>query len=96
MFKSLTIVGSQGTVNRGYQTAAVLGQWRIEKREETGWTLRADVSRVDRFRLSQRDLYMTAPRMGGGDWYFTVRDISVVDGKLRAVLSPPSASWEKR
>ena len=95
MFKSLTITGVSGTLNRGYQTAAVLGNWCVEKREETGWTLRADALRVDRFRLSQRDLYMTALRMGGGDWYFMVRDVSVVAGKLTAVLNPPTAAWEK-
>jgi len=33
--------------------------------------------------------------MGGGDWYFMVRDVSVVAGKLTAVLNPPTAAWEK-
>jgi hypothetical protein len=84
----VTLRGLEATVVWVYQTAAVCRSWTAHRTPQGRWTLRADVSRGDPFRLRQQPLLFRAPRKGG---YFVwpVLAVTLVDHHLSATLGPP-------
>jgi hypothetical protein len=61
----VTLRGQEATILWFYQTAAVCKSWTVHRTPQGQWTLRAELTRADPFRLRQRDLKFTAPRKGG-------------------------------
>ena len=93
-FRTLAIRGVGGAILwGGLRTAVDVGTWNIARSEppEAKWTLSARVRRVDRFQARQRPLVFTAPRFGGGRWFWPIRELNVnLDGtSLVAVLDHP-------
>ncbi len=93
MFQTIAIRGDGGSVVQGYLPAVVLGTWNIARTAppKMTWTLSARVQRVDAFRARQRGLFFTAPRLGGGRWFWPVREMKIAAdaSSLVAILDHP-------
>lgn len=61
----VTLRGQEAAVIHVYQTAAVIRSWTVSRSAQGAWTLRAEVTRADPFRLRQAPLLFRAPRKGG-------------------------------
>ena len=85
----LRIRGTVAEILYGYQPAAVLRTWSIEK-SAGQWLLSATFTRVDKWRIRQTHprLMFSAPRPGRF-WAWDVFDVQVGDGRLVAKLGPP-------
>lgn len=86
--KGVTLRGGEATVVHVYQTAAVCKSWTVSRSEHGHWTLSADVTRADPFRLRQSELLFRAPRKGGF-FCWPVITAALVDRHLSATLGPP-------
>lgn len=86
----VTLRGGEAVIVHVYQTAAVCRSWTIHRTPHNQWTLQAEITRADAFRLRQADLIFRAPRVGG---YFCwpIVGVSLVDRRLAATLGPPIA-----
>lgn len=84
----VTLTGGEAVVVWFYQTAAVCRSWTIHRSAQNHWTLRAEVTRADPFRLRQADLLFRAPRRGG---YFCwpVVGLTLTGQQLAGTLGPP-------
>lgn len=93
MFRTLAIRGAAGSLNWGYRPVADLTSWSIARSEppKLEWTLSARLRRVDKFQVKQRGVYFTAPRLGGGRWFWPIRSLSINPDAtaLVAFLDPP-------
>jgi hypothetical protein len=83
----LTLHGLDGYVAWSYHTAAMCRSWTVQ-RAEGYWTLRAQVTRADAFKLRQHPLEFRTPRRGGF-LCWPVRTISLNGQSLAATLAPP-------
>lgn len=91
-WRSLAIRGREGSILWGYRSAARLVSWSI--RRETNpkrgpWELTATFAQADPIGLRQKGLAFTAPRLGGGHWYWPVLEIQVGATSILARLGPP-------
>jgi hypothetical protein len=90
MFDDVTMRGAEAAVVWGYHTAAVCKSWTVHRTANGQWTVRADVTRADPFKLRQRDLKFTVPRVGG--WFcWPIVGVSVNANVLAATLGPMEA-----
>jgi len=94
MFRSIAIRGDGATLLLGgFRPVAELGAWQIARTEppDAKWTLEAKIHRVDRFSARQRGVVFSAPRFGGGRWFWPIKEISIHETAptLVAVLHPP-------
>lgn len=87
MFRQVTITGTEATLVLGFETAAVLGRWSIVKDPKKGWQLAAVLTRADRYRVRQRGLLFTSPRLGG-HFCWPVRDLTITADSVLATLGP--------
>lgn len=87
MARTLRIRGARGQVKLAYQMAAELTDYTVQ-REAGAWTLRATVTRMNPFALSQRPLTFIAP-YATGEWRWGIRECQVTGGELTAQLEPP-------
>jgi hypothetical protein len=79
----ITISGIGGTVRYGYQTAAELGEWKVDG----GWLV-AQVKVYDAFRLMQAPLTLTIPNRTGPPTVRPLADVTIIQGQLTARLLP--------
>ncbi len=79
----LVFTGPAATVRLGYQTAATLGDWRVED----GY-LSARVENVDGFRITQTPLVLEIPNKDGIPTRRPLEAVRIVDGHLSARLLP--------
>ncbi len=85
----LRIRGTSAEILRGYQVAAVLRTWSIEK-VEGQWTLSATLARVDKFHIRQtHPRLMFSAKRQGGFWAWDVFDLQLGETRLLAKLGPP-------
>lgn len=83
----LTLRGLEGYVAWSYHTAALCSSWTVQ-RQKGFWTLRAQVTRADPFKLRQQPLEFRTPRRGGF-LCWPVHTVSLSDRQLAATLGPP-------
>jgi hypothetical protein len=86
---AVTLRGQEATVVHVYQTAAVCKTWTVYRSEQGAWTLRAEVTRADPFRLRQGPLLFRAPRVGGYFQWPIVAATLEHPRSLTASLGPP-------
>lgn len=79
----ITIAGVGATVKYGYQTAAELGDWKVDG----GW-LFAQVKVYDAFRCGQAPLSLVIPNHVGPPTVRALADVSITQGQLSARLLP--------
>lgn len=84
----MTLNGLEGYVAWSYHTAAVCRSWTAQRSDEGHWTLRAQVTRADAFKLRQQPLEFRTPRKGGF-LCWPVMTVSLVHTHLAATLGPP-------
>ena len=85
----VTLRGQEGTMVWLYQTAAVCRSWTAHRTPQGKWTLRAEVTRADPFRLRQAPLLFRAPRTGGYFVWPVIGAALTAEKHLAATLGPP-------
>lgn len=86
-FGGLRLHGNRGSLLHGYQDAAVLGQWTID-RPDGIWLLTATIVRLDHAYKNKRPLMFTAPREHGW-WSWGIESVDYGEQRLLARLGPP-------
>ena len=85
----VTLRGGEAAILLVYSTAAVIRSWTVYRSAEGAWSLRAEVTRADPFKLRQKELLFRAPRKGG---YFVWPVLGAAlqgSRQLVATLGPP-------
>jgi hypothetical protein len=82
----MRIKGQVGALRWGYRPAATLGPWEFESNGQGG-TFTAQVASCDEFAMSQSPLVVVVSA-GNSQWRWPVRDITVSESTLHAVLGP--------
>lgn len=87
--KSWSARGVNALVLWGYQHAATLGDWHLERLEgRRAYLLTASILQTDGIRLSQRPLTFVVAH-GSGVWRWPVETLQItVDGRLAATCGP--------
>jgi hypothetical protein len=81
--------GFGGEVRVGYRQAALLGAWSMYSGGPGVYVLKAEVARSVPAALGFSPLTLWIPR-GALRWSWTVDEVSVVEGRIEAVLGQPT------
>jgi hypothetical protein len=94
MLFAFRLRGTRGSIVWGYHTAVALGEWKVKREQlpgtqfDTGWRLRASVTKADVFLSQRRPLYFTAPHHKG-QWCWPVEALMISGTQLMARLRAP-------
>lgn len=83
---AFTFTGPSAELRWGYHTAAQVKDWSIEQ-APGGLTVTGQIISSDTFRISQRPMVFTVPRLPQA-WRWPILSLQIAGGALHATLGP--------